>query len=110
MSDLYIDLMTDFGFKRIFGQEATKLFLIHFLNTLLNPKEKIKDLIYTNTEQIGETAKSRKVVFDIHCISTSGERFIIEMQKDHQLNFIERTMYYASVAMAAQGKKGKGWK
>ena len=31
------------------------------------------------------------------------------MQKDYQKNFIERTVYYASVTMAAQGEKGGGW-
>ena len=32
----YIDLMTDFGFKRIFGEEANKDLLIDFLNSALN--------------------------------------------------------------------------
>ena len=32
----YIDLMTDFGFKRIFGEESNRQFLIDFLNALFN--------------------------------------------------------------------------
>lgn len=31
----YIDLKSDFGFKKIFGKAVNKDFLIHFLNTLL---------------------------------------------------------------------------
>ncbi len=110
MSDLYIDLMTDFGFKRIFGQENTKPLLIHLLNTILQPKTPITALIYINSEQMGQVQNSRKVVFDIHCETANGERFIIEMQKDYQQNFIERTLYYAAMALTGQGEKGRSWK
>ena len=109
MSDLYIDLKTDFGFKRIFGREVAKRFLIHFLNTIIQPATPIINLLYANTEQVGEAKESRAVVFDIHCATATGEHYIIEMQKDYQKNFIERTVYYASVTMAAQGEKGGGW-
>ena len=32
------------------------------------------------------------------------------MQNDYQQNFIERSIYYASMAMVGQGETGKGWK
>ena len=109
MSDLYIDLMTDFGFKRIFGREAAKRFLIHFLNTIIKPHTPITSIIYSNTEQVGDAKESRKVVFDIHCQTADGDKYIIEMQNDHQKNFIARSVYYASMAMAGQGERGAGW-
>ena len=49
-------------------------------------------------------------MFDIHCETASGEKYIIEMQNDYQENFIQRSVYYASMAMASQGEKGTGWK
>lgn len=44
IKDKYIDPFTDFGFKRIFGTEKNKHFLISFLNDLL-------DIEYRNMEK-----------------------------------------------------------
>jgi hypothetical protein len=38
MKDTYINLFTDFGFKKLFGEENSKEHLIAFLNTLLPAK------------------------------------------------------------------------
>lgn len=40
----YISLLTDFGFKRIFGTDLNKDLLIIFLNSLFNGEEVIKDV------------------------------------------------------------------
>lgn len=40
----YISLLTDFGFKRIFGTDLNKDLLINFLNFLFNGEEVIKDV------------------------------------------------------------------
>ena len=45
----YINPMTDFGFKYIFGREESKPFLIDFLNCLLHDEpefDTIVDLVY----------------------------------------------------------------
>ncbi|NET51531.1 MAG: hypothetical protein F6K09_23290, partial [Merismopedia sp. SIO2A8] len=67
LSDRYINLLTDFGFKRVFGTEANKQFAINFLNTLLPVHHHITDLTFKNTEQLGSTTIDRKAVFDIYC-------------------------------------------
>ena len=41
----YINPYTDFGFKKLFGEEANKDLLIDFLNTLLPEKHLIKDFV-----------------------------------------------------------------
>ncbi|MBS1775641.1 MAG: PD-(D/E)XK nuclease family transposase, partial [Bacteroidetes bacterium] len=48
----YINPYTDFGFKKIFGEEASKPLLIDFLNALLPEQNKIIDLSFKNTEQL----------------------------------------------------------
>jgi predicted transposase/invertase (TIGR01784 family) len=80
MKEKYINLFTDFGFKKLFGEEDSKEQLIAFLNTLLPTKHHIKELSYTNNEKLGTTPADRKAIFDLHCTSTSGERFIVELQ------------------------------
>ena len=78
---LCINLFTDFGFKKAFGEEASKEHLISFLNTLLPEKHQIRDLQFSTNEYQGATALDRKAIFDLNCVSTGGEYFIVELQK-----------------------------
>lgn len=57
----YISLLTDFGFKRIFGTDLNKDLLINFLNSLFNGEEVIKDVKYLNSENVGDVFTERKV-------------------------------------------------
>ncbi|MDR2170248.1 MAG: Rpn family recombination-promoting nuclease/putative transposase, partial [Planctomycetaceae bacterium] len=45
----YINPYTDFGFKKLFGEEANKDLLIDFLNSVLPAHNKIADLTFRNT-------------------------------------------------------------
>ena len=101
----YIDIFTDFGFKKIFGEEANKDFLIDFLNALL-PEAHIKDLTFKNTEQLSVTPDERKAVYDIYCENDKGEQFIVELQKAKQDYFMERTIYYSTFPISRQALKG----
>ena len=105
----YINPYTDFGFKKLFGEEASKDLLIDFLNTLLPDKHQIKTLDFHNPEQLGSSASDRRSVFDIYCENAKGEQFIVEMQKAEQENFKDRSLYYVSHPIRAQGQKGKKW-
>jgi len=89
----YINPYTDFGFKRLFGEEANKDLLIDFLNTFLPEKHRVKTLNFRNTEQLGPIALDRKAVFDIFCEAESGEKFIVEMQKAKQQFFKDRALF-----------------
>ena len=53
MQDKYINPFTDFGFKKLFGEEPHKELLISFLNTLLPEKHRVQDLQYTRNEHQG---------------------------------------------------------
>ena len=44
IEERYISLLTDFGFKRIFGTDPNKELLINFLNSLFDGEEVIKDV------------------------------------------------------------------
>jgi predicted transposase/invertase (TIGR01784 family) len=102
----YINPLTDFGFKKLFGTEPNKMLLIDFLNQIL-PDRKIKDLSYSSGEKQGLTELDRKAVFDLYCIGDKGERFIVEMQKAKQNFFKDRSVFYASFPIQEQGKKNK---
>ena len=102
----YINPLTDFGFKKLFGTESTKMLLIDFLNQIL-PDRKIKDLSYSANEKQGKTEIDRKAIFDLYCIGDNGERFIVEMQKAKQNFFKDRSVYYASFPIQEQAKKSE---
>ena len=108
MKAKYINPFTDFGFKKIFGEEASKPLLLDFLNSLLPENNKIKSLSYKNTEHLGQTETDRKSLFDIYCEAENGEKFIVELQKAKQNFFKERTVYYSTFPIKEQAEKG-GW-
>ena len=59
IEDRYISLLTDFGFKRIFGTAPNKDLLINFLNCLFAGRKVIKDLKYNNSEHVGDIYTER---------------------------------------------------
>lgn len=103
----FINLFTDFGFKRVFGQEANKDLLIDFLNQVLPPEYEIEDLTYSKNEHSGAIEEERKAVFDLHCISKKQERFVVELQKAKQKFFKDRTLYYSTFPISEQAQTGK---
>ena len=107
MKAKYINPFTDFGFKKIFGEEASKPLLMDFLNALLPESNKIVDLSFKNTEQLGKLDIERKAVYDIYCENEIGEKFIVELQKSKQNYFKERTIYYSTFPIREQAEKGK---
>ncbi len=107
MKAKYINPFTDFGFKKIFGEEASKPLLIDFLNSLLPNKDKIVDLTFKNTEHLGQTDLDRKAIYDIYCENEIGEKFIVELQKAKQNYFKDRTIYYATFPIREQAEKGE---
>jgi predicted transposase/invertase (TIGR01784 family) len=106
LKDKYINLLTDFGFKRVFGSEPTKHLLIDFLNTLLPVDRQIKDVTFRNNENIGNTPIDRKAIFDVYCQGANGERFIVELQKAKQNFFKDRSVFYATFPIQEQALKG----
>lgn len=107
MKAKYINPFTDFGFKKIFGEEASKELLIDFLNALIPQANKIIDLKFKNTEHLGLREADRYAIFDIYCENESNEKFIVELQKAKQNYFKERTIYYSTFPIREQAEKGQ---
>ena len=99
---IYINPYTDFGFKRLFGEEAHKGLLIDFLNELLPLPSKIATLTFKTPEQMGDTLQNRKAVYDIYCQANDGTFFIVEMQKAFQEYFKDRTVFYSTFPIRSQ--------
>ncbi|HBD93951.1 MAG TPA: hypothetical protein DDY71_13950 [Spirochaetia bacterium] len=99
---------TDFGFKKIFGEEGCKELLKDFLNELLPEKYTIFELTLNNNEQLPDHINDRKAIFDIFCTSQNGDKFIVKMQKAKINYFKDRTIYYTTFPIRNMADKG-GW-
>ena len=106
MKARYVNPYTDFGFKKLFGEEANKDLLIDFLNQLLPAQHKILHLTFKNLEQSGDIKSDRRAIFDIHCENDKGERFIVERQKAKIKFFKDRAVIYTTFPIKEQAEKG----
>ena len=105
----YISLLTDFGFKRIFGSDINKDLLIDFLNSLFNGEQVVKNVTYLNSEHVGDVYAERKAIFDVYCENEHGEKFIVEMQNAYQKYFKDRSLFYSTFPIREQAPKGAEW-
>ena len=102
----FINPFTDFGFKFLFGREVEKELLIDFLNDLLVGEHVITDIQFLNSEQQPEVKTERGLIYDIYCVTDTGERIIVEMQNREQPYFKDRALFYLSRAITQQAKRG----
>ena len=109
VEERYISLLTDFGFKRIFGSAPNKDLLICFLNSLFNGRQVVKDVKYLNPENVGDIYTDRKAIFDVYCEGENGEKFIVEMQNAYQTYFKDRALFYSTFPIREQAPKGSEW-
>ena len=110
-SEKYINPFTDYGFKRLFGEEPNKDLLLDFLNELLKDQEgKITELSYLPSEKLPISVGDRRAIFDIYCTNEKGEQFIVEMQKAEQKFFKDRTIFYSTFPIQEQARnKDRFW-
>ncbi len=105
MKSRYINPFTDFGFKKLFGEDASKPMLIDFLTSLL-PESNIIDLSFKDKEKQGKTDDERKAIYDIYCDTNRGEKIIVELQKAKQNYFKDRTIFYSTFPIQEQAERG----
>ncbi|WKN42376.1 Rpn family recombination-promoting nuclease/putative transposase [Tunicatimonas pelagia] len=106
----YINPFTDYGFKRLFGEEPNKELLLDFLNELLKHEQgQITELTYLKSDKLGSSEEDRKAVFDLYCQNERGEKFIVELQKTKQKFFKDRTVYYSTFPIREQAQRGSDW-
>ncbi len=106
MQERYVNPFTDFGFKKLFGEESSKDILVAFLGAILPEQGNIKEITFFNPENLGATQMDRKAVFDLYCENDKGEKFIVELQKAKQEFFKDRSLYYATFPIQDQASTG----
>jgi len=102
----YMDPTSDFGFKKLFGDENNLDLTTSFLNDLLEPRRVLRDVRFLDKEQLPPAVEHHSGIFDLFCRDSSGDYFIVEMQK-REIHFLtNRMVFYASFPIAAQARRG----
>src|ERR1035437_5475643 len=110
LKEKYINPFTDYGFKRLFGEEPNKDLLLDFLNELLQSEQgHINSLTYLKSDKLGSSEEERKAIFDLYCENDKGEKFIVELQKVKQKYFKDRSLYYSTFPIQEQAVRGSEW-
>jgi len=103
----FIDVKTDFAFKKVFGSPASKDILISFLNATLDfGNNPIIDLNIMNPYQIPMVMGLKDTYVDVKAKLKNGTMVIIEMQVLNQTGFGKRILSNWAKAYSTQLDKG----
>lgn len=102
---VYIDPLSDWGWKTLFGSDRYKEHLISFINAVY-PELGVTDISYQNNEDMGDSFFSRSSRFDLVCDTDKGETVMVEVQKAEQTYFYEREIWTSSFKIRDQAPRG----
>lgn len=104
----FLDVKTDYAFKRVFGSEDSKPILISFLNAILEYEGEaaIVDLTIVDPWQIPLLKGMKDTYVDVKAVLASGRQVIIEMQVLNIPGFEQRILHNAAKQYATQLLKG----
>ena len=103
----YVSLLTNSGFKAVFGDRANKDVVMSVINILLPEGKQVDDIEYMPTEFQGPTQESKEFQYDFMCTGIDGTAFIVEMQCYPDDFWFRRCVSYASRAYDRQNRKGE---
>lgn len=92
---VYIPIISDYGFKATFGNEADSLFLRTALQALIKSETLIREVHFDKNAFEALTIDSRSGIFDLACTDENGSQFIVEMQLGLAPYFVQRMKFYA---------------
>ena len=105
----FLDVKTDFAFKKVFGSEGSKDILVSFLNSLVffSEGEIIEDLTIVDPYQIPLIKGMKDTYVDVKAKLSNGTTVIIEMQILNVQGMEQRILYNAAKAYSTQLVQGE---
>jgi len=107
----FLDIKTDFAFKKVFGSADSKDLLISFLNATIDfeNNRKIEDLKIVDPYNIPMLKGMKDTFVDVKAELDDGSRVIIEMQVLNHEGFEKRVLYNAAKNYSIQLTKGDAY-
>lgn len=104
----FLDVRTDFAFKRVFGSEQSKGILIDFLNAIIDfGDERITDLAIVDPYQVPPLKGMKDSYVDVKAVLSNRARVIIEMQVLNVEGFEKRVLYNAAKLYSSQLRRSQ---
>ncbi|PPD45063.1 MAG: transposase [Methylobacter sp.] len=104
----FLDIRTDFAFKKVFGSEGSKDILLSFLNSVIDFNGRvISDLTIVDPYNIPMLKGMKDTFVDVKAELNDGSRVIIEMQVLGHEGFEQRILYNAAKNYSAQLQQGQ---
>lgn len=99
----FLDVRTDFAFKRVFGSEQSKGVLMDFLNAVIDfGGERIVDLTIVDPYQIPLLKGMKDSYVDVKAVLSNQRKVIIEMQVLNVEGFEQHVLYNAANLYSTQ--------
>jgi len=107
----FLDVKTDYAFKKVFGSDTSKDILISFLNAIVYDKKKIKikDLSIIDPYNIPMIKGVKDTFVDVKAILDDDTKVIIEMQVLNHTGFEKRVLYNAAKNYSIQLNKAEDY-
>jgi len=103
----FLDVKTDYAFKKVFGSDTSQEILISFLNAIIysDSKRKIEDLTIVDPYNIPMIKGVKETFVDVKAILDDDSKVIIEMQILNHKGFEKRVLYNAAKNYSIQLNK-----
>ena len=97
LSKRYLDLRCDWAFKYVMqNNEVLTMLLRDFISEDIDHVEMLPN-------EIGRLSENDKnIIMDVLCRTKSGQKFIVEMQRDKKTSFQNRMFYYGASMLHSQ--------
>ena len=107
----FLDVKTDYAFKRVFGASGSQPILTSFLNAILEYEgdHAITDLTIVDPYQVPVIQGMKDTFVDVKATLANGKSVIIEMQVLNVKGFEQRILYNAAKHYASQLKQGEDY-
>ena len=103
----YVNLLSNSGFKAVFGDRANKDVVMSVINMLLPEGRRVEDIEYAPTEHQGQLETNKEFRYDFMCHGTDGSFFIVEVQNSPEKFWFKRCVSYASRVYDRQNRRGE---
>ena len=94
-SQVYVDLLSDPGFKTVFCSPDNSDLLIALINVMLPNDRHVEKIVNIRNEVASPSIDGGRVIMDLTCIDEQGRVFDIEVQKVSNDSLFKRFVNYA---------------
>ena len=94
-SQVYVDLLSDPGFKTVFCSPDNSDLLIALINVMLHNDRHVENIVNIRNEVASPSIDGGRVIMDLTCIDEQGRVFDIEVQKVSNDSLFKRFVNYA---------------